>query len=615
MVNVVTPFSSSKWDVNSKESSRIKRSLTLKAKASFLVAFILVTLVVVVVVICFLLPRLQTAEYIWPSYVSQSKLGKYRSAAISSDAAPCAPIGRDIFKNNGTAVDAAIAVLLCMGAHNPHSMGLGGGFLMLYYNRSEQKAHYLDAREVAPRNSSVNMFSGNAELAAEGGLSIAVPGELAGYVEAHRLYGRLPWRDLFTPTIKMCNDGIVVSPHLAKGIAKVKKTLMKYPAIRNVFLKNGSDVYEAGEKLKMPDLARTLNEIAEQGLRALYGPSNMSEAFLRDLKDAGSIIDKIDMQNYAPVWRDPVKVNLRKNTTLYGVSPPGSGALLAFMMAVLDGYEDMNESVVNDNEMVALTYHRIAETFKFSYAFRSLLEDDETAELKELLSKLASKEYANEIRNKINDTMTFNDLEHYGVNWYYVEDHGTAHLSLIAPNGDAVSVTSTINQYFGSKILSPSTGIVLNDEMDDFSSPNITNSFELPPTPMNRIRPGKRPMSSMTPIILVDGNGDAQLVLGGNGGTMITSGVMQTAARCLFFGEDIKQSIDAPRIHHQLTPNILHYEENFSKGLVDALGKFGHHTQVWNMGMMSIIMGVQRGKDGYLYANSDYRKGGDVDGF
>nr|WBW70147.1 venom protein [Lampona murina] len=616
MVNVITPISSQKWDVNSKESSRIKRSLTAKAKISIIIFLALLTLVVVVVVVCFLLPR--EDKPFWPSYVSQSKLGKYERAAISSDAAPCVSIGKDILQRNGSAVDAAIAILFCMGVHNPHSMGLGGGFLMLYYNRTKRAATFIDAREVAPLDATEDMFHANATMAAEGGLSIAVPGELAGYKHAHNQYGRLEWKELVQPTIEMCRQGIEVSPHLERAIKMTKEKLIEFGAIGDVFLKNGTDPYVAGERLKMPTLANTLEAIAKQGTKALYGRNNeLAKKFREDLEKAGSIITEDDMALYSPFMREPLEVNLRKNTTLYGVLPPGSGPLLAFMMLVLDGYADMDESAKEDKDKAALAYHRIVETFKYAYSFRSLLEDkgDDDPGIDELTKKITSKEYVDEIRSRISDSKTYNDLSHYDFKWDFAEDHGTAHLSIVAPDGDAVSVTSTINQYFGSKILSPSTGIILNDEMDDFSSPNITNLFDVPPTPKNHIKPGRRPMSSMTPMILTDGDGNVKLVLGGNGGTMITTGVMQVAARSLFFGEDIKQCIDAPRIHHQLKPNVLHYEKDFPEVMVEKLRKFGHDVEEWNMGMMSIIMGVQRGEDGYLYANSDYRKGGDVGGF
>ncbi|GFS58532.1 glutathione hydrolase 1 proenzyme [Trichonephila inaurata madagascariensis] len=201
--------------------------------------------------------------------------------------------------------------------------------------------------------------------------------------------------------------------------------------------------------------------------------------------------------------------------------------------------------------------HRIIETFKFAYARRMELEDSDSEDMKKV------DEYGS-FQKRIDDERTYSP-DHYGVNVTVHEDHGTAHVSIIAPNGDAVSVTSTVNAYFGSMVLSPSTGILLNNEMDDFSSPNITNSFDIPPTHKNHVKPGRRPFSSMSPAIITDSNGDVKLALGGNGGTQITTSIAQIIIRTLWFDEDIKKAIDAPRFHHQLIPNYIEYEERFPK--------------------------------------------------
>ncbi|XP_035218824.1 scoloptoxin SSD14-like isoform X2 [Stegodyphus dumicola] len=619
------PFNAQKWDLNAKEDARISRSLTLKAKIALAVAIILAILIITVIVICFALPsstqnvvaRRKIYMYNMPDYNSNSRLGKFASAAISTDAAPCAVIGRDILAKNGSAVDAAIAVLLCMGVVNPQSMGLGGGFLMLFYNKSERKAYYLDARETAPESATRDMFEGNATLAKMGGLSIAIPGELAGYYVAHEKFGNLPWEDLFPPTIRLCKEGIAVNKHLAKALKKYEKNIQSFEAIRNVFVNNKTGkVFEEHDIMKRPDLAKTLETIANESMSALYGPrTKLSKEFLADLKAAGSIITERDMLKYSPKWRTPIEAQLRDNMTLYAPSPPGSGALLTFMLRVLSGYSDINANVTRYRDSTLLTLHRVVETFKFAYARRMEMEDDDSKEMEELMKNLTSHEYADYIRSLIDDTKTYNNVDHYGINVTVQEDHGTAHVSIVAPNGDAVSVTSTINLYFGSMVMSQSTGIILNDEMDDFVSPNITNYFGVPPGNKNFIRPGKRPMSSMTPTIIVDPNGDVRLTLGANGGTQITTSIAQVILRNLWLGDNVKRSIDGPRLHHQLLPNYIEHENLFPEDLLEDLRKMGHKTHHLGAGMIGIVMGITRDKDGYLYANSDYRKGGEVDGY
>lgn len=615
MVNVVAPFGVQKWDVGTKEDSKLRRSLTVKAKAALIVAVILVLLIVAVVVVCVFLPTLQK-RYWLPEYESISKLGKFQSAAISTDAAPCAVIGKDILARNGSAVDSAIAVLLCMGVVNPQSAGIGGGFLMLYYNRTQKAAYYIDARETAPEKATEDMFHGNATLAQFGGLAIAVPGEIAGYHDIHDRFGSLPWSELFPPTIKMCREGIEVNAHLARALRKKKEFITQFEGIRNLFTNNETkELYKMGEVYTRNDLADTLEAIAKEKSAALYGPSKMATDFLNDLRDAGSIIEESDMRRYSPRNREPISKTLRNNMTLYSVSSPGSGALLAFILGVLDGYEDLNANVGKTRGETVKALHRIIETFKFAYARRMELEDSDSEDMKMLVTELTSDEYPDSIRKRIDDERTYNNPDHYGVNVTVHEDHGTAHVSIIAPNGDAVSVTSTVNAYFGSMVLSPSTGILLNNEMDDFSSPNITNSFDIPPTLKNRVKPGRRPFSSMSPAIITDSNGDVKLTLGGNGGTQITTSIAQVIIRTLWFGEDIKKAIDAPRFHHQLLPNYIEHEERFPKDLLGELKKKGHHLHLLGSGMLGIIMGVLKGDDGVLYANSDYRKGGEVDGF
>ncbi|GFT38492.1 glutathione hydrolase 1 proenzyme [Nephila pilipes] len=614
MVNVVAPFGVQKWDVGTKEDSKLRRSLTVKAKAALIVAFVLVVLVVTVVVVCVFLPSLQK-RYWLPEYESNSKLGIYQTAAVSTDAAPCAVIGKDILEKNGSAVDAAIGVLLCMGVINPQSAGIGGGFLMLYYNRTQKAAYYIDARETAPEKATEDMFQGNASLAQFGGLAIAVPGEIAGYHDIHDRFGSLPWEELFPPTIKMCREGIQVNAHLARALKKKEEFIMKFEGIRNVFTNNETnEVYKMGDIYTRNDLADTLEAIAREKSAAINGPSETATKLLNDLKAAGSIIEESDMRRYAPKNREPISKALRNNMTLYSVSTPGSGALLAFILGVLDGYEDLNANVGKTRGETVKALHRMIETFKFAYARRMELEDSDSDDMKQLTLELTSDEYADIIRKKIDDERTYSP-DHYGVNVTVHEDHGTAHVSIIAPNGDAVSVTSTVNAYFGSMILSPSTGILLNNEMDDFSSPNITNSFDIPPTHKNHVQPGRRPFSSMSPAIITDSNGDVKLTLGGNGGTQITTSIAQIIIRTLWFGEDIKKAIDAPRFHHQLLPNYIEHEERFPKDLLAELKKKGHYLHLLGSGMLGIIMGVLRGDDGNLYANSDYRKGGEVDGF
>ncbi|XP_067130268.1 scoloptoxin SSD14-like isoform X2 [Centruroides vittatus] len=547
---------------------------------------------------------------------SNSELGIYERAAISTDTKPCAAIGKDILKKNGNAVETAIATLVCMGAVNSHSMGLGGGFIMTIYDKKEDVVSVLDAREIAPEAASENMFNGDPTRSQMDGLAVAVPGELSGYEAAYNRYkGNLTWKELFTPTIELCRKGFEVTRHLAMALEETRDIVLNETTLRNVYFNNETgDLYKEGEIMTRLDLADTLEKIANSNSDILYGRGETQRKFLQDIANYGGIITENDMLKYTPVWRKPTKISLNNGFTVYSAPPPGSGCLLSYMLNVLDGYNLTKEANWKNLDQISLTFHRALETFKFAYAQRMNLEQSDDHSVKQTVKNLQSKSYADQTRAKIYDTKTIHDPEYYGFKQYVKEDGGTGHLSVISPSGDAVSVTSSINLYFGAKFISSSTGIVLNNQMDDFSLPNITNYFGIPPSERNRIKPGRRPMSSMSPTIILDDKGETWLVIGGNGGSRITSGIALVTMQLLWLGQDVKEAIDMPRVHHQLFPDHIIYEKVFPKEILRKLQELGHETEE-NVGRMSVMMAIHRSKDGKLHANADYRKNGKTDGF
>jgi len=546
-----------------------------------------------------------------------SVLGNFSKAAVSVDGEPCAKIGTDVLREGGTAVDATIAALFCNGVYNSQSMGLGGGFLMTIYIKDSNTGYTLDAREKAPLAATEDMFEGDSSASQRGPLSVAVPGEVHGYWQAKTRFGNpaISWSRLVKPTVDMCRTtGIHVSWTHAKTLRDNELT---DPKMREVFINPETDrPWVEGDVYYRPVFADTLEKLAEAGDRGEeslgFYKGEVGKDLVHDLKEMGGIITEEDFLQYTADWVDPVQVTLKnKGMTLYSVPPPGSGAIMAYILNILDLYN------IQPADNIPLLYHRITEAFKWAYALRTELGDPSDPEItdfvNQLVANMSSESWASDRWNKIDDDVTSNNASHYGAVFYTPNDHGTAHVSVLAENGDAVSTTSTINLYFGSLLMSGRTGIIYNDEMDDFSAPNITNYFGVPPSPHNFIKGGKRPLSSMSPGILVDEAGNVRLVVGAAGGTKITTATAMTIIRNLWLNQDIKQSIDARRIHHQLAPMQVSYEPEFPQNILTDLESKGHVVELVDA-FGSVVNGIAV-ENGRVYANADFRKAGGVDGY
>ncbi|XP_062537203.1 glutathione hydrolase 1 proenzyme-like [Armigeres subalbatus] len=526
--------------------------------------------------------------------------------AVASNAYECAPIGANILRAGGSAADAAIAMMICEEIACPESAGIGGGFLLTLYKRETREVVVMDAREIAARAATEDMFVNFKNGTAHGALAIAVPGALKGYWVLHKHFGNLPWKQLIEPSIELCYKGHIVNPYMEDALLDIREEILNTPSLREIYVNpETGDVWKEGDRIYRPDFAETLKVIANEGADALYSPTgSLLPKLMYDLHEFGSILTEEDFFNYEPRWFDPVSTKVRGNNAVYSAALPGGGTILVHMLNVLNGYVDLH---LKD----PVTWQRVVETFKHAYGARTHLGDPEfVPSIEELVHNLTDAAYADYIRDKIEDDRTFYDYDYYGADFAPSDDHGTAHISVLAPNGDAVSVTSTINDYFGAQLRSPRTGIILNGEMDDFSVPGVINIFGVPASPANFIAPGKCPLSSMSPTIVLDGAGNVRLIAGGAGGTRITTATLQVVLRKVFFGQSLQASMDGFRIHHQLAPMEVEYERGVDPNVIQQLVARGHSMKM--VQRVATMTAVAREDDGQVSAAFDPRRPGSV---
>ncbi|KAG1350332.1 hypothetical protein G6F62_003306 [Rhizopus arrhizus] len=519
--------------------------------------------------------------------------------AVAVETKECSEIGVQILKEGGNSVDAAIASALCIGVMNNFATGIGGGGFMLI--RSPNGTfEFIDFRETAPVAATKDMFVQDPALAQVGGLSVGIPGEIRGLELAHKRHGKLSWLSLFEPSIRIARDGFEASELLVSRVEKGKDWMSNVKEWTDVYFKNGKPV-KKGDIIKRPKLAESLEKIAKHGADIFY-EGEIAESLVQKIQANGGIASLEDFKNYKAVIRPTISTfyNGRKITTC---SEPTSGRMLLSMLNLVERYQFGIEGATG------LNVHRLVEAFKFGSAFRTELGDPDFLYNNKRKDEMTTKDFAASIRRKITDNTT-HDVPYYGAKFDHSESHGTMHLSVVDENDGAVALTSTVNLLFGSHLLDEQTGIILNDQMDDFSIPGIPNKFGLYPSEYNYIEPFKRPLSSTTPTI-IERDTNFEIAIGGSGGSMIPTATMNAIINILEYGKDLYSAIASPRLHHQLIPNILLTEHRYNKDIEKKL--IGRNHTIFNLPQeysVSAVQVVRRNVDGTVEAASDPRKMG-----
>ncbi len=514
-------------------------------------------------------------------------------------------IGVEVLEDGGNAVDAAVAVGFALAVTLPRAGNLGGGGFMLIHEAVSGKTHALDYREMAPAASTRNMFLDDKgevddKRSRYSRHAAGVPGTVAGLVLAQERFGTLSLERVIAPAIRLAEKGIEVSSDLAQSLEARKQRLSDNKAAARIFFRADGTPYRAGDRLVQSDLAWSLKQIAAEGARAFYRGA-IAERIVEDMQKNDGPITAADLANYRPVLRAPVEGSYR-GFQIRSMPPPSSGGV--HLVQILNILEEFPISFLGHNS--ADTIHLMAEAMKLAYADRSMHLGDPDF-WKVPVEGLTSKRYAADLRQAIRLDRARPSSTIGAGNPFPYESNETTHFSVMDRAGNAVSNTYTINFSYGSGIVAEGTGILLNNEMDDFSAkPGVPNAYGLIGGAANAIDPGKRPLSSMTPTIVLK-DGRPFLATGSPGGSRIITTTLQIILNVIDHGMNIAAATAAPRVHHQWLPDELRIESGVSVDTLDLLRARGHEIAERNA--MGSTQSVMRIEEGFLGAADPRRPG------
>lgn len=498
---------------------------------------------------------------------------------VVSVSVPASEAGRDALRAGGNAVDAAVATAFALAVTYPEAGNIGGGGFMLVYPGvgDERKPSVIDYREAAPAASTPTMYAATTKPSSA--MLVGVPGTVHGLAVAHRRYGRLPWRDLVEPAVKLAREGFPIEQNVADDLNRVLPKSVDYPEFRRVFAKdpaNPSAQWKAGDRIVQPELARTLELIAERGVDGFYVGETAAKV-VREVRGEGGIVSLDDLAAYAAVEREPIHGTFR-GYDVYAASPPSSGGVaLVEMLNVLENFD-----LRSMGRWDARSLHLVIEAMRRAYCDRACYLGDPA--FVETPARLTDKAYAKELAAGIDpDRATPSEelVEGRPIQLAPAEPEHTTHFSVVDADGMAVSNTYTLEETFGGRIVVRGAGFLLNNELGDFNRrPAYTDRKGAIGTPPNEVRPAKRPLSSITPAILAK-DGRAVLITGSPGGRTIINTVLQVVLNVAEFGMPPQEAVNAPRMHHAWFPDDVRCEPAMVKdhpGAIEALRRMGHHV-------------------------------------
>jgi len=531
---------------------------------------------------------------------SDGKLG-----AVASESSICSKIGIQLLEDGGNAADALVGTVFCIGVIGMYHSGLGGGGFMLV--RAPNGTYtFIDFRETAPAAAFEDMYNSNVNLSLYGGLASGVPGEVRGLEYLHSNFGRLPWSKVMEPAIRTARYGFPVTPDLVKYMdsaatqAQKPNFLTEDPGFAIDFAPNGYRI-KLNETLTRRRYADTLETIAKQGPNAFYeGP--IANATIQALQRANGTMTLEDLKNYTVAIRESGTITYR-GRKVTSCTAPSSGEVVLTILKILEGYDD-----VGDPAALNLTTHRLDETIRWGYGLRTSLGDPLfVSDLNQYQTEMYNETTAALIRGKISDTTTYNTSWYDPLGIESLDTPGTSHVVVADADGMSISLTTTVNLLFGSQLIVPETGVIMNNEMNDFSIPGSSNAFGYVPSAANFVKPGKRPLSSISPTIVETPDGEFYGAFGAAGGSRIITATVQSLWHVLDQNMTTPQALAQPRLHDQLSPSVITFEYAYDNSTIAFLKSLGHNV-TWIAPGQSTAQALRRLPNGTFEAAGEPRQ-------